>query len=562
MTGNDDGRLAPDAISYPGDGVEIRDFERAVNAAIVALGNRSVSQRIWRRDYTVWKPDPTEIADRLGWLEVSREMRQQTADLRAFAEDVRSAGFRHTALLGMGGSSLGAMALRGLFGSAEGFPELTVIDTTIPDAIISVSDYIDCRETLFVVASKSGTTIEPNALYRYFRALVEQTAGVGSAGSHFAAICDAGTELERLAVEENFRGVFTNPPDIGGRYSVQSLFGLAPAALIGMELELFLDAVEKMGDACGPGIPANDNPGARLGATIAASAGVGRDKLTIVTTESLREFGLWIEQLLAESTGKEGGGIIPIVDEPLVNPAHLTNDRLFVYVRLEGDDADETDAYINRVVDAGVPTIRLNLTDKYDIGAEIFRWEFATAVAGSLLKINPFDQPDVQQSKDQASELLEEYGKSGQTPDIAAAGSLARLMSRAASGDYLAITAFASPTKELESAVARLRSRITQTYGIATTFGYGPRYLHSTGQLHKGGRNNGLFLQLTQIGDVDVAVPGEAYTFGALAAAQARGDLEALAARGRPVARVRLGHDAARTIDALNVGDKGRSSVR
>ena len=525
-----------------------------MTAAIADLERREVPRRIWERDHTVWKSKPTEISDRLDWLTVAGEMRQQVAALQAFADEVKNAGFRHVALLGMGGSSLGALALQQLFGSAEGYPELIVLDTTIPGAIRAASRTLGCSNILFIVSSKSGTTIEPNMLYRYFRAKVEREMGVEDAGNHFAAICDGGTALERLANESGFRRVFVNRADIGGRFSVQSLFGLVPAALIGIDIAALLDRVEAMSDACGAGVPAKDNFGAWLGAAIAAQAAQGRDKLTVVATESLGGFSLWVEQLLAESTGKEGKGIIPVTGEPQLTPGALGNDRLFVYARLDGDNTAETDAYIERVKDAGIPAIMLGFNDKYDIGAEFFRWEFATAVIGSFLGINPFDQPDVQGAKDNTAHLLANYRKTGIAPSLEPVSSLAELIAQTKHGDYMAITAYANPTPQIEQAVARLRAGISKRAGIPTTFAYGPRYLHSTGQLHKGGAGSRLFLQFTQVVDDDAVIPGEAFTFGVLAAAQAKGDLDALAAQGRMVARVNLDSGAEQTINDLARG--------
>ena len=370
-------------------------------ASIHALIAQDVLRRIWERDYTVWKPVQTEISDRLGWLSVAAKLRGQVTELKAFAEEVRSAGYQNIVVLGMGGSSLGTLALHRLFGSIEGWPDLHVVDTTVPEAVAELTVSVDCSTTLFVVASKSGTTIETRVLYQHFRSLVERKMGAENAGDNFVAICDGGTPLERVAVEQGFRRIFTNPADIGGRYSVYSYFGLVPAALMGIDIGALLDEVEAMCSACGIEVPAESNPGALLGATIADYAAKGRDKLTVVTTESLGGFALWVEQLLAESTGKEGRGVIPIVDEPRLSPEVFHDDRLFVYLRLDSDRAEEVDAYVERIETAGIPTIRLSLSDKYAIGAELFRWQFATAVMGHLLGINPFDQPDVQRAKGQ-----------------------------------------------------------------------------------------------------------------------------------------------------------------
>ena len=526
-------------------------YNNSIRDALASLDYNGVPQRIQERDHTVWKTDPTEISDRLGWLTVVGDTLRSNADVKALADAIRDEGYRHIVLLGMGGSSLGALAIHSLFGSSNGYPELIVLDTIVPEAIASVVHQVDCSRTLFIVASKSGTTIEPNVLYKYFRGLVETTVGFSEAGRHFVAICDRGTPLEDLACNDGFRRVFLNPADIGGRYSVQSLFGTVPAALTGVDIKLLLARVEAMSLACKRGVASRDNPGAWLGAAIASLALVGRDKLTLIATESLRGFGLWVEQLLAESTGKEGKGIIPIVGEPLCNPQNFGSDRAVVYVRLDGDAADDLDDYVELIEGAGVPTIKLRLSDEYDVGAEFFRWEFATAVAGSILGIHPFDQPDVQRAKDNTTRILADYHRTGTAPLLLPFGSLSHLIAQSKLGDYLAITAFVKPTQEFEDAIARLRRLVNCEFGIATTFGYGPRYLHSTGQLHKGGKKSGLFLQLTQLGDADFRIPGETFTFRVLAAAQAKGDLDELASLGRPVARVDLGDDAVRAIDEI-----------
>jgi glucose-6-phosphate isomerase/transaldolase/glucose-6-phosphate isomerase len=526
-------------------------YEDSIRSVLADLDCNEALRRIWERDHTVWKPDPAEISDRLGWLTVVGDMRKGITEIKAFADEVKEDGYRHIVLLGMGGSSLGSLAIYSLFGSAKGYPELIVLDTTVPDAIVSVMREVDCSKTLFIVASKSGTTIEPNVLYKYSRGLVEHAVGVSRAGRQFVAICDRGTALEDLGYKDGFRRVFLNPADIGGRYSVQSLFGIVPAALTGIEVDTLLARVEAMGIVCEREVSSGDNPGAWLGAAVASLALRGRDKLTVITTKSLREFGLWVEQLLAESTGKEGKGIIPIVSEPLRDPDNFGSDRAVVYVRLDGDATDDLDAYVDLIEGAGIPTIKLHLSDKYDVGAEFFRWEFATAVAGRILGIHPFDQPNVQRAKDNTTRLLADYHRTGTAPLLLPVSSLSELIAQSKPGDYLAITAFVEPTQEFKEAIARLRRRVNREFGIATTFGYGPRYLHSTGQLHKGGTESGLFLQLTRLADTDIRIPGETFTFRVLAAAQAKGDLDELASLGRPVARVDLGDDAARTIDEM-----------
>ena len=343
-----------------------------------------------------------------------------------------------------------------------------------------------------------------------------------------------------MAREHGFRRVFRNPADIGGRYSVLSYFGLAPAALAGLDIARLLERADRMREQCAPSVPDRENPGALLGATIGSLALEGRDKLTLVTSPSIAGFGLWAEQLIAESTGKEGRGIIPVAGEPLMDPACYGHDRLFVYLRLEGDDNAPTDAAIAAVEASGQPVERLKLQDPYDLGAEFFRWEFATAVAGAVLGIHPFDQPNVQQAKDQTIAMLREHSESGRLPNVDAPGSIAGLLSTAKPGDYLAIMAYIRQTPETDMALADLRREIAERHGIATTLGYGPRFLHSTGQVHKGGPDSSLFLQLTADYRADIPVPGESFTFGVLAQAQALGDLKTLLALGRRVARIRL----------------------
>ena len=511
-----------------------------IDATLAELQHRDLVGRIWRRDHTVWKPDPTEIADRLGWLDLTDSMDEHVPTLQALAQGVRADGFRHVVLLGMGGSSLGPEVIGQTFSSAPEFPKLLVLDSTVPSAVLAVTEETDPANTLFLVSSKSGTTTEPLAFYSYFRGLVEEAVGKDKAGRHFIAITDPGTSLEKLAQEHGFRRVFPNPPDIGGRYSVLSYFGLVPAALIGVDIPRLLESANRMREQCASLIPNHDNPGARLGANMSTLALQGRDKLILVTSPSIGSFGLWVEQLIAESTGKEGKGIIPVAGEPLVDPASYGDDRLFVYLRLEDDDNADTDAAIVAIESSGQPVVRLELGNLYDLGAEFFRWEFATAVAGAVLGIHPFDQPNVQQAKDETVQGLQEHSASGRLPQVEAASSLANLLSAAGTGDYLAIMAYVHQTPETDQALEDLRRRVTERHHIATTLGYGPRFLHSTGQVHKGGPDSGLFLQLTVDHPKDIPVPDESYTFGVLAEAQALGDLKVLQALGRRVVRIRL----------------------
>jgi glucose-6-phosphate isomerase len=515
-----------------------------VTNAVAGLEREDVVSRIWAGDHTVWRKEPTEIADRLGWLTIIGQVREQMVELKAYGNEMREAGFKHIVVLGMGGSSLGPEVLRQSIGSTPAFARLIVLDSTVPSRVQDVRNAIDPAKTLFIVSSKSGGTIEPNTLYKYFRAQVEEEVGTEQAGSHFIAITDPKTSLVNLAKQEGFRRIFENQADIGGRYSVLSYFGMVPAALIGVDLEKLLDRASEIAASSGASMDIQRNPAAWLGAFMAATAIKGRDKLTLVSSPTVASFGLWAEQLLAESTGKDGKGIIPIAGEPLLETAAYGDDRVFVYLRMDGDDNDASDVATERLAAQGHPVARLNLRDAYDVGAEFFRWEFATAVAGALMNIHPFDQPDVQAAKDATNKVLAGYKKSGKLPDSTDSDTLPDLLGKAQAGDYLAVMAYAEQTNGVDVAIAELRRRVMQDHKVATTLGYGPRFLHSTGQLHKGGPNTGLFLQLTVSDDLDLDVPGQDFSFATLARAQAIGDYQTLKAASRRVVRVDLGGDA------------------
>ena len=542
-------------------GLSLGGYLPVVEANLAGLQERDVTGRIWRRDHSLWKPDPTEITNRLGWLTVTDLMCAQVPTIEAFADEVRNAGFRHVVLLGMGGSSLGPEVLRQALGtapqgetsgSAGGYPQLILLDSTVPAWVLAVTEAIDPAQTLFLVSSKSGSTLEPNAFYAHFRRLVEDALGKDRAGKNFVAITDLGTPLEVLAREHGFRRTFLNPPDVGGRYSVLSYFGLVPAALTGVNIGKLLDRADSMRKACAACVPAHENPGAWLGVVMGTLAGgEGRDKLTLVTSPTINAFGLWAEQIIAESTGKEGRGIVPVAGEPLVGPQHYGDDRLFVYLRLEGDENSETDASMERIQSSGQPVVRLDMSDNYQLGAEFYRWEFATAVAGHILGIHPFDQPNVQGAKDMTDRVLREYQSSGRLPQMNGEVSPDRLVSEAGPGQYMAILAYLRQSPEVDQALVEIRCQLMKRYRIATTMGYGPRYLHSTGQLHKGGPNSGIFLQLVADHEEDVPIPGRPYSFGFLADSQALGDLQALIGSGRRTLRVRLGQDQAGDIRRL-----------
>ncbi len=528
-------------------GTYLNDVEKTA----ADLEQRNVIGRIWQKDHSVWKPDPTEITNRLGWLNVTELMREQVPALESFAGEIRDAGFRHAVLLGMGGSSLGTRVLQATFGSAPGYPELIVLDSTVPSCVQYVTETIDPVRTLFLVSSKSGTTTETISLFRYFRNLVASATGKEKTGENFIAITDAGTPLAKTAEEEGFRHLFLNPSDIGGRYSVLSYFGLVPAALMGINIKDLLKRADDMRNQCMSDTATHENPGALLGAAIGTLALQGRDKLTLITSKSISSFGLWVEQLIAESTGKEGKGIIPVVGEPIVEPTYYGDDRLFVYLRLQNEHNSITDEAIKQIRASGQPVIVIDMQDTYDLGGEFFRWEFATAVAGALLSINPFIQPNVQAAKQATEHVLQQFLTSGSLPQTEATGSLTNLLAKAGKGDYLAILAYVRQTAEMDDTLAKLRQKVLKQYHIATTTGYGPGYLHSTGQLHKGGPGSGLFLIITAAYGKDLPIPGQPYSFGILASAQATGDLQALQLSGRRLARMHFDNEDVSNIPRL-----------
>ena len=512
-----------------------------VSNTIRQLDDERVVRRIWDRDHTVWKPHPEGIVDRLGWLNLPSTMRDEASVIRAFADEVRLAGFRHVVLFGMGGSSLAAKVLRLTCAPSDHPLRLIVLDSTIPEAVRETEAAIDPAHTLFVVSSKSGTTIEPNALYSHFHDVVDRRVGREQAGAKFVAITDSGTPLERMAENDGFRRVFAPPPDVGGRFSALSHFGLVPAALAGADIQTLLSRGRTMANRCLADASLEGNPGALLGAVIGAVVAVGRDKLTLIASPSVAAFGMWVDQLIAESTGKDGVGIVPVVNEPLMPPEYYGSDRLFVYLRMDGDRNDAIDEAVSGIKDEGHPMLSIHLRDSHDLGGEFFRWEFATTVAASVLGVQPFDQPNVQASKEQTVAVLEEIDSSGLGPNTGATGSIEDLLLQAQPSDYLAIMAYVRPTAETERALDDLRRAVMEQHKLATTLGYGPRLLHSTGQLHKHGPNSGLFLQITSDNQEDVAIPGKGSSFGALAKAQAVGDFRTLQRLGRRVVRVDAG---------------------
>lgn len=537
--------------------------------SLVASGHTGLEashavERLWAQDHRLWKQDPTDIANRLGWLTIVEYMADRTEELQAFAASAKKRGIRDVVLLGMGGSSLGPEVLRTTFGSLPGCPRLWVLDSTVPGWVQQVTQAIDPARSLFILASKSGGTIEVMSLFAHFWELVHKTQG-HQGGAQFVAITDPGTGLEKLATEHQFWRIFTNPPDIGGRYSVLSYFGLVPAALLGIDITRLLTHANAMAQACRIQSPLEQNPGADLGATMASLAQSGRNKITLIASPQIAAFGLWAEQLLAESTGKEGTGLIPVAHEPIVTSIAYGTDRLFVYLRLKGDQNKQLDRQITGLARRGHPVLTLRLQDCYDLAGEFFRWEVATALAGHLLGIHPFDQPNVQESKDNTARVLATIQSTGRLPKQAtatASQAAVQLKRQCRPGTYVAILAYTTPSSKMEQALRMLRKTLVSHHHVTTTSGYGPRYLHSTGQLHKGGPKGGIFLQLLDQMIPDLGIPGKPFTFRTLAQAQAAGDIQALQAHEQQAIVLPLGKNSIATIQALTKSLSPRRSAR
>jgi glucose-6-phosphate isomerase len=526
----------------------------AVESTLARMTRDRVVDRIWQADYTLWKPQPTEITNRLGWLDVAERMRPQLGEITAVAVAVRAEGYTHALLMGMGGSSLAPDTFRRTFGVAPGALDLSVLDSTDPDAVLAAQKRLDPARTLFIVSTKSGGTAETFSFFRYFYRWTVATLGAAAAGAHFIAITDPGSALADTARQYQFRATFLNDPNIGGRYSAMSHFGLVPAALIGADVPRLIDRAVAMAK--------DHESSALLGAILGELAVKGRDKVTFVLSPGVAAFATWVEQLIAESTGKEGKGIVPIADEPLGPPDVYGADRLFVHIALPGDTTHDKAVAALRA--AGQPVVRIDINDPYDLGGEIFRWEMATAIAGWRLEINPFDQPNVEAAKVLARQMTKTYETSGQLPELTptAQGSgltiyestpggatdvtkiVHSFLHLAKAGDYVAIQAYVAPSDATTAALAALRVAVRDHLKVATTVGYGPRFLHSTGQLHKGDGGHGVFLQIVTKPATVVGIPNTAdgdvsgMTFGVLKEAQALGDRQALLNVGRRVLRV------------------------
>jgi transaldolase/glucose-6-phosphate isomerase len=548
----------------------------AAEQALDEMQAQQIVKRIWERDYTVWKPVPDEISNRLGWLDIAGRLRTEVEALEVFAGELIKDGYTQALLLGMGGSSLAPDLFSRVFASDPPALHLEVLDSTHPEAVLAHQERLDPARTLFIVSTKSGGTEETLSFFRYFYNWTAETLGAERTGEHFIAITDPASKLVDLAKQYRFRRVWLNDPNIGGRYSALSYFGLVPAALCGVDLARLLDEAQVMAEACGPQTPARQNPAAQLGAWIGEMAKSGRDKLTFVLSPEIASFGDWVEQLIAESTGKEGKGILPVVGEPLAPPQVYGDDRLFVDIRLPGDDRQA--AVLCELESSGQPVARLQVRDRYELGGQFFLWELATAIAGYRLGIQPFDQPNVESAKQRARQMVAAYKASGNLPAEAplleqdgiqvygdaakiqassASEALTQFLAQAKAGDYLTLQAFVPPEVDTENALQALRTRLRDRYRLATTSGFGPRFLHSTGQLHKGDAGRGLFIQFTDQPAHDLPIPdqagapGSSIRFGVLVLAQALGDRQALLDAGRRVIRFHLQGDVAEALRRL-----------
>ena len=520
--------------------------------------------RLWQKDASLWSG--ADENNWLGWLSITEEQIAHIDALKAIAADVKKARFKHALLLGMGGSSLCPEVLRMTFGKVKGFPELHVLDSTDPAQIKAIEAKVDLKSTICIVSSKSGSTLEPNIYKQYFFERVKAKVGEKEVGNRFIAITDPGSKMQQLAEADKFRKIFFGVPSIGGRYSALSNFGMVPGAVMGLDVAKFLKNTEEMVKACGSSVAADSNPGVILGNVLGVAANHGRDKVTIIASPGISDLGAWLEQLIAESTGKIGKGIIPVDRERLAKPAAYGNDRVFAYLRLASKPNKAQDAAVAALEKAGHPVVGITLPNIYNLGQEFFRWEIATAVAGSIIGINAFNQPDVEASKIETKKLTSQYEATGSLPpeapffedqaiklfaderNTAALKGGAKLadvlrthLSRAGAGDYFAVLGYITMNPAHEKALQGIRHAVRDKKKVATVLGFGPRFLHSTGQAYKGGPNSGVFLQITCDDAKDLPVPGQKYTFGIVKAAQARGDFAVLAERGRRALRVHLG---------------------
>ena len=536
----------------------------AVAASLEEWKRNNKVARLWQKDASLWSG--TDESNWLGWLTITEEQLAHIDALKQIAEDVKKARFKDALLLGMGGSSLCPEVLRMTFGKIKGYPELHVLDSTDPAQIKAIEAKVDLKSTICIVSSKSGSTLEPNIYKQYFFERVKAKVGEKEAGNRFIAITDPGSKLRQVAEADKFRKIFFGVPSIGGRYSALSNFGMVPAAVMGIDVAKFLKNTEEMVEACDASSAADSNPGVVLGTILGVATNHGRDKITIFTSPGIFDLGAWLEQLIAESTGKIGKGIIPVDRERLAKPATYGNDRVFAYLRLASKPNKAQDAAVAALEKAGHPVVRITLPNNYNLGQEFFRWEIATAVAGSIIGINAFNQPDVEASKIETKKLTSQYETTGSLPpespffeekgiklfadekNAAALKGGAKLadvlkthLSRLGAGDYFAVLGYITMNPTNEKTLQTIRHAVRDKKRVATVLGFGPRFLHSTGQAYKGGPNSGVFLQITCDDAKDLPVPGQKYTFGVVKAAQARGDFAVLAERGRRALRVHLG---------------------
>ena len=535
----------------------------AVAASIDDWKKNNKVARLWQKDASLWTG--TDENNWLGWLTITEEQLAHIDALKQIATDVKKARFKHVLLLGMGGSSLCPEVLRMTFGKTRGFPELHVLDSTDSVQIMAIEAKVDLKSTLCIVSSKSGSTLEPNIYKQYFFERIKSKVGEKEVGNRFIAITDPGSKMQQVAEADKFRKIFFGVPSIGGRYSALSNFGMVPAAVMGLDVAKFLKNTEEMVQACGISAAPDSNPGFILGNILGVAANHGRDKITIIASPGISDLGAWLEQLIAESTGKIGKGIIPVDRERLAKPATYGNDRVFAYLRLASKPNKAQDAAVAAIEKAGHPVVRITLPNTYNLGQEFFRWEIATAVAGSIIGINAFNQPDVEASKIETRKLTSQYEATGSLPpevpffeaggiklfaddkNVAAVHGptltdvLKAHLLRLKAGDYFGVLGYITMNAANEKSLQTIRHAVRDRKKVATVLGFGPRFLHSTGQAYKGGPNSGVFLQITCDDAKDLPVPGQKYTFGVVKAAQARGDFAVLAERGRRALRVHLG---------------------
>src|ERR1700690_513116 len=553
-------------------------LSESVKATLEDWKTNSKVHRLWARDASLWTN--TDESKWLGWLGIAEDQLANQSRFQKIAEDIRAGGFTHALLLGMGGSSLCVEVLKLTFGKIAGFPEFHVLDSTDPAQIRAVETQVDLAKTIVIVSSKSGSTLEPNIYKQYFFERVKQAVGAAGAGERFIAITDPGSKMQQVAEGDGFRHIFYGLPSIGGRYSALSNFGMIPGAIQGLDIAEFLTTTQEMVQACGSTVPPDENPGVILGAILGTLQKTGRDKITIFASPGISDLGAWLEQLIAEATGKEGKGIIPSGREEIGSPAVYGKDRFFAYLRLESDADAKQEAAVAALEQAGQPVVRITIKDKYALGQEFFRWEIATAVAGSVIGINAFNQPDVEASKIETRKLTDEYEKTGSLPaeapffdaegiklfsdaknaaalqqaagaDKSLKGYLRAHLNRLGAGDYFGLLGYIQMNDAHEKQLQSMRHAVRDKKRVATILGFGPRFLHSTGQAYKGGPNSGVFLQITCDDAADLPVPQQKYTFGTVKAAQARGDFAVLIERGRRALRVHLGPDLAAGLSKL-----------